>query len=88
MTMNKKGVVPLAGILLILIAIGGTYWFATSGGTVSSPLSATSSDQAQVAAAGCDGIASINAKYNDKDFYKLGTDPATNITVFSKDGES
>jgi len=30
----------------------------------------------------CDGIASVNYLYDDKDAFKIGTDPSTNITIF------
>lgn len=30
----------------------------------------------------CDGISSVNYLYNDKDFYKITTDPGTNITFY------
>jgi len=34
----------------------------------------------------CDGVASVNALWDDKDNYKVGTDPATKLTVFEDDG--
>jgi len=35
----------------------------------------------------CDGIASVNALYNDINFYKKGTDPAGNMTIYEADGK-
>jgi len=34
----------------------------------------------------CDGIQSVNALYNDINFYKIGTDPNNSLEILNKDG--
>lgn len=44
-------------------------------------------DTDQKEALSCDGIASVNALLDDLNFYKIGTDPASHLSIYEKNGD-
>jgi len=97
---SKKGVAPLiVSIFAIAGVVLGGIWIADKMGWTGSeevaPLALSPSGQVsipvataeQLAVSSCDGIASVKALLNDINYYKKGTDPAGNLTIYEKDGD-
>jgi len=83
----KKGMASIWIIALVLI--GGFFLLGGMSGIGDFFSVAPSVEESQVTQkelSSCDGVASVNVLFDDKNTYKIGTDPATNMTIFEKDG--
>lgn len=80
--MAKKTGMWIMAIALTLVLVGGIYMVTTRQTSTGDGGGADNG-----ANDGCDGIASIKALYNDFNYYKAGTDPASTLTVYEMDGQ-
>jgi len=88
--MNKKGKTKLSGgaivvlLLFAIVMIGGLAFY---GITYSAKGTVTTDDATATAKANsCDGVEDVSLMFNDIDGYKIGTDPASHLTIYEKEG--
>jgi hypothetical protein len=89
--MKKKAMAIPVTFLVILVAFGAIIWIAagnrlnTQGLNINTGSSNVQSSPDAVQA--CNGVSSVLPQYNDFDVYAAGTDPASTLTLYQRDGE-
>ncbi len=80
MAKNKTNLLPW--ILLVIVVLGGGGYL-----VISAPARQTNTDSGSgSSSSGCNGLANVDIDFNDFNEYKAGTDPASHITLYEKNG--
>lgn len=82
MPKNKSNL--MMALVIVGLLVGGYFFFAQP--KPAQPTATAGVGKVEVATSVCPNVASINALYNDYNFYKSGTDPASNLTIYAMNG--
>jgi hypothetical protein len=79
-----KGMLVVIALLAVIIGAGGVYMIM---GNAPTRQTVTGDADTTIVSGVCPNVASISALYNDFNYYKAGTDPASTLTIYDKGGE-
>lgn len=88
--MNKKGIFPLMSLVFVGLLVLGVWVVASGKLNIGKTLSVSTADEPKPSAdqvASCDGVASVKLLYDSLNYYKQGTDPSGNLTIYEVNGK-